>query len=512
MTARRVALWAGLLLFTAALLLPAPEGLSPRAQRTGAVALLMSAWWIGEALPIAATSLLPLVLFPLLGILGARETATSYGDPIVYLFLGAFMIALAMERWGLHRRIALAMISAIGATPERLVLGFLSATAGVSMWINNTAATLMLFPVGVAVVEHVCAGAALDGNRGEHASDAARASLGAAVMLGVAYGASIGGLGTLVGTAPNLVFAGALRKLFPALPEVSFLSWLGLGLPLVLGLVALAYPILLKLAPEVSLRRFSFGEAGRDALREERIALGAMSQGERFVLAGFVAAALLWVSRAPLEIGGRRLPGWSSLLPEPGYVHDATVAVGIGLVLMLVPARGAAAALGRTARLLDWTTVQERVPWGVLLLMGGGFALAAAFEATGLSRFVGEQLRGLGALPLPVVIAALCLATTLLSEVASNTATATMLMPVLAATATAIGAPPLALMVPATLAASCGFMLPVATPPNAIVFGTGWISMGAMARAGAALDLAGIVLITILCSTLVPWIWGGAGG
>ena len=512
MTARRVALWGGLLLFSVALVLPTPEGLSPRGQRTGAVALLMSAWWIGEALPIAATSLLPLVLFPLLGILGARETAAQYGDPVVYLFLGAFMIALAMERWGLHRRIALAMISAIGATPERLVLGFLSATAAVSMWINNTAATLMLFPVGVAVVEHVCSGAALDGVRGEGSARAARASLGAAVMLGIAYGASIGGMGTLVGTAPNLVFAGAVRQLFPDLPEVSFLAWLGVGLPLVFALVAVAYPILLRLAPEMALRRFAFGEAGREALRDERRTLGAMSQGERFVLAGFVAAAALWVFRMPLEIGALRVPGWSSLLAEPGHVHDATVAVGIGLVLMLIPARGAAAVHGARAPLLDWATVQERVPWGVLLLMGGGFALAAGFEATGLSRFVGERLRGLAALPLPVVIAAICLATTLLSEIASNTATATMLMPVLAATATAIGAPPLALMVPATLAASCGFMLPVATPPNAIVFGTGWISVRAMARAGAALDLAGIVLITLVCSTLVPWIFGGAGG
>lgn len=504
MIRQRVALVLGLVLFAATLAAPAPADLSPSAQRLGAVTLLMACWWIGEAIPIAATSLLPLVLFPLLAIQPGTAVSAQYGDPVVFLFLGAFFIALAMERWGLHRRMALALVQALGTSPRRLVLGFLVATAALSMWMNNTAATLMMLPVGISVVEHLAAEARVAGLAAEHAKRAAERSLGAALMLGIAYGASIGGMGTLVGTAPNLILVGAVRELVPGAPEIGFLPWMGLGLPMAVLMVAACWPVLLRFAPETPLARFQFGVGSRETVRAERERLGPMSPGERSVLGAFATAALLWIFRSPLDLGALHVPGWSELLPEPRYVQDATVAIGIGLVLFLFSARGAAAKGGARAPLLDWKTVQERVPWGVLLLMGGGFALAGGFEATGLARWLAGRLAVLANAPLPGVVGGVTVLTTLMSELASNTATATLLMPVLAATAAAIGTPPLSLMVPATLAASCGFALPIATPPNAIAFGTGWISLPRMAAAGLALDLVGAVVITALTLLLVP--------
>ncbi len=506
---RRLSLWAGLLVLFGMLALPRPADLSIEAWRLAAVTGWMVVWWIGEALPIGATSLVPLVALPLLGVRSAAETATAYGDPIVFLFLGAFLIALAMERQGLHRRIGLALVSAIGEEPRRLVLGFLVATVAVSMWINNTAAALMMLPVALSVVEHVCADAELDGTRSIEATQRARRALGAAVMLGVAYGASLGGMGTLVGTAPNLVFVGQLKSLHPDHPPIAFLRWLCLGVPLVALLTAIVYPALLHLAPETPLSRFRFSSGGGAAVQAARRELGAMSSAERFVLGGFAVAVLLWITRSPLELGGLRVPGWSEWLPRPAFTHDATVAIAVGLALLVWRARGGASVAFARGPLLDWRSVETRVPWGVLLLMGGGFALASAFESTGLAAAIGARLRGLAEIPLPLLVLATVTLTTLLSEVASNTATATLLMPLLSATATALGLSPLVLMVPATLAASCGFMLPVATPPNAIAFATGWVSVRSMARTGLVLDLAGILAITLFCQWLVPGIFGG---
>lgn len=506
---RRASLFAGLAIFALVLAAPRPADLSVEAWRLAAVTALMVVWWIGEALPIGATSLVPLVLLPVLGVRSTSEAASSYGDPIVFLFLGAFLIALAMERQGLHRRIGLALVAAIGGEPHRLVLGFLVATVAVSMWINNTAAALMMLPVAVSVVEHVCADACLDGKSGVDATQRARRSLGAAVMLGIAYGASLGGMGTLVGTAPNLVFIGQLKSLHPDHPPIAFLRWMLLGIPLVVSLTALVYPALLRLAPETPLSRFRFATGGGSTLRSERARLGPMSAAERLVLGGFATAVLLWVTRAPLDVGAVHVPGWSEWLPRPPFAHDATVAIAIGLALLALRARGGAAVAFERAPLLDWRTVETRVPWGVLLLMGGGFALAAAFETTGLAAALGGRLRGLAGVPLPLLVLAIVTLTTLLSEIASNTATATLLMPLLSATANALGLSPLALMAPATLAASCGFMLPVATPPNAIAFATGWVSVAAMARTGLFLDIAGIALITLICQWLVPGVLGG---
>lgn len=501
---QRIALVLGFLLGGAVLAAPTPEGLPPEAQRLAAVTVLMACWWIGEALPMAATSLVPLAAFPLLGIQAAPVVSAHYGDPVVFLFLGAFFIALAMERWGLHRRIGLGLVGLVGTSPSRLVLGFLTATAALSMWMNNTAATLMMLPVGVSVVEHLSATARVPGVDAEGARRTAEKGLGAALVLGIAWGASLGGMGTLVGTAPNLVLVGAVRELVPGSPGIGFLSWMGLGVPVAAILVAIAWPILLRMVPETPLSALRFESGSRAAVALERERLGPMSQGERRVGLAFVLAAILWIFRAPLELGSVRVPGWSEWLAHPDLVGDATVAIAVGLSLFLISARGAAAARGGRAALLDWKTVQERVPWGVLLLMGGGFALAGGFETTGLARWLAGRLSGLAGAPLPAVVGGVSVVTTGLSELASNTATATLLMPVLAATATAIGAPPLLLMIPAALAASCGFALPIATPPNAIAFGTGWISLPRMVAGGLVLDAAGIVVISGLSVLLVP--------
>jgi len=502
----RISLWLGPALALGVLVLPAPADLPPAAQRLAAVTLWMACWWIGEAIPIAATSLLPLAAFPLLGIQALPRVSARYGDPVVFLFLGAFMIALAMERWGLHRRLALGLVAALGTSPRRLVLGFLAASAGMSMWLNNTATTLMMLPVGMSVVGHVARGARLDGEAGDRAQDAAERSLGCVLMLAIAYGASIGGMGTPVGTAPNLVLLGAIGELLPGVPQPGFLTWMGLGLPAVVLLLVVCHPILVRVAPEVALHRFEFADGGREPVADQRARLGAMSQGERRVLVAFAAAALLWISRKPLQLGSVRVPGWSELMADPGAVGDASVAIGVGLLLMLL--RGRERPGAEPAPLLDWETVQSRVPWGVLLLMGGGFALAGAFEATGLARWLATRLEGLGALPLPLVVAGVSAFSSGLSELTSNTATSTLLMPVLAATASAIGAPALLLMVPAALSASCGFALPIATPPNAIVYATGWVPLPRMARAGLVLDVAGVAVIGGLCLLLVPRLFG----
>jgi sodium-dependent dicarboxylate transporter 2/3/5 len=314
-------------------------------------------------------------------------------------------------------------------------------------------------------------------------------------------------MSTLVGTAPNLILAGAVRELVAGSPSIGFLPWMAVGLPIAALLLAAAWPILLHLVPDGPLAGLRLGAESRATVATERKRLGPMSQGEWRVLVAFASAALLWIFRAPLDLGVLRVPGWSAWLADPRAVGDATVAVGVGLLLFVFSAEGLAAPPGKRAPLLDWATVAQKLPWGVLLLMGGGFALAGGFESTGLASWLAGRLRALAGAPLPAVVGGVSLAATALSELASNTATATLLMPVLAATAAAVGAPPLVLMIPAALAASCGFALPIATPPNAIAFGTGWISLPRMALAGLVLDAVGIVVIAAVGLVLVPRIF-----
>jgi len=448
----------------------------PAATPMAAVALWMALWWLSEAVPLAVTALLPVALYPLLGIMSGKQVAPVYFNWIIFLFLGGFMVALAMERWDLHRRIALRIITGIGGGPRRIVLGFMLASAFLSMWVSNTATTMMMAPVAMAVIAGVK-------GRGD---DRRVASFATALLLGTAYAASVGGLSTLIGTPPNPLLVSNVGVMFPHAPEISFAGWMVLGLPV--AIIAMAVMWL-----ELSLL-YRLGDAAdlidHDALGRERRQLGAMSFQEKVVLADFTLMAVLWLTRKGLTIGSLSLPGWSRLLSHGDLVDDGTVAIAMALLLFLVPSRR-----GRGERIMDWKTAR-RLPWGIVLLFGGGFALAKGFVVTGLSVWLGVQLAGLSSLPTPLLILSVCVVMMLITELTSNTATTQMALPVLASLAVAVHVNPLLLMVPATLAASCAFMLPVATPPNAIIFGTGMVTVRDMARTGILLNLVSAVVIT----------------
>lgn len=472
---------AGAAAFLALTLLPPMGGLPHAAQRTLAVALLMTALWLSEAIPMWATGALPLALFPLLGVRDGGAVAAAYGNPYAFLFLGGLFIAAAMERWGLHKRIALAIIAVAGGGPRRLVLGFMCATAFLSLWISNTASTLMIYPIALAVA-----------TGGKEEGDA---PLAEPLLLGVCYAASIGGLGTLVGTPTNAIFAGVMAASFPDAPRVGFVDWLRFGLPFTLVYLPLAWALLVFVTNRIPA---GAGTPDPEAVAAERRAIGRITPPERAVLAIFVGTALLWTFRAPLEVGALRIPGWSELLPDPKAVNDTTVAIFAAALLFLLPA-----GRRRHERLLGWEEAKH-VPWGLILVVGSGFALADAFERTGLSEALAERLSGLGGAPPFRTILAIAVMTTLLSEVAANVSAAALLLPVLAAVARAMEVHPYLLMLPATAAASFGFAMPVATPPNAIVFASGRITAARMARAGLPLDLAGSLLIAAMTA------WFGA--
>ena len=449
------------------------------AAHLASVAGLMAAWWLTEAVPIPVTSLVPLVLFPLLGISSGTETARQYADPIIFLFIGGFILAAAIQRSGLHRRLALGIVGRLGVEPRRLVLGFMLATALVAMWVSNTATAMLMLPIALAVILHLSD----HGTRPE-----VTLQLGPPLLLGVAYASSIGGMGTVLGTPPNLILAGFLRRTTGL--ELGFLRWLEFGLPLIVVFLPAAWWILCRYAGEKPLG--SLRLELRDAegyLASAKAALGPMSPAERRVGLVFLATVLAWVTRQPIDLEVLILPGWSQLPGlEAAFLHDSTVAMTAAVALFLLPD-------GEGRRLLDWPTAVSAIPWGTVLLFGGGFALAAGFSSSGLADLLGAMLGQLTALPPWLIVLVVCVFMTFLTELTSNTATATMVLPVLAATEQGLGLPPSTLLLPATLSASCAFMLPVATPPNAIVFGSGLIPMGTMARVGLILNLVGVFLI-----------------
>ena len=447
-----------------------------------AVVLWMAAWWMTEAAPLAVTAMLPLILFPLLGVRGVRDVAPNYSDQMVFLFLGGFILALAVERSGLHRRFALAILDSIGASPRRLVWGFLIATAVLSMWLSNTATALMMLPIAAGVASRL---------------DNARAP--ARLMLAVAYGASIGGIGTLVGTPPNLVLAGMAPSLVPGAQPITFGGWMLFGVPLVVLFLPLVGLQLGRGLPTVS---------GHDpGLAAERRNLGPMTSFERRVAVLFGVTAVAWVTRAGLDFGFVSIPGWSGILagwgvvPDARMISDAVPAIIAAVLAALLPSGNA-----NGARMLSWEEIQQGVPWGILLLFGGGFAIADSVRAAGVDEWLATRLQDLSVLPLPLAILSVCLITTSATELTSNTATATLLMPVMAALATVLGVHPYLLMVPATVSASCAFMLPVATPPNAIVIGSGLVSAGDFVREGIWLNLIGAFLTTIAVLTIGRWV------
>ena len=492
----RIGLVLGAVACLAVLVSPAPEGLSLPAWRTAGVALLMAVWWVTEAIPIPATGLVPLVVIPLLGIGSIDEAARPFANPIIFLLLGGFLLALSMERWGLPRRIALRTIGALGHRPSAVMAGFMIASAFLSMWVSNTATAMMMLPIGLSVVELTKRETAPD--EGSPVRERQSANFATGLLLAIAYSCSIGGLGTIVGTPPNAFAVAFLRESYGI--DIPFARWMAFALPVVaLGLIV-TYLVLTRVS-------FPMGDlripGGRAFIHDQLAELGPISTPEKRVSLVFALTALLWVSR----------PLLSDLLPG---ISDAGIAVGAGLLLFMLPAgtgrtagTGRASGSGRGERLLSWRWA-ERLPWGTLLLFGGGLSLASAFQRTGLTTWVGSAMEGFGGWPSILVVMAITTVMILLTELTSNTATSAAFLPVVGAVAIGIGQNPLLLTVPAALAASCAFMLPVATGPNIVVYGSGAITIPQMVRAGALLNVAFVALITLATLLFMSLVFGPA--
>jgi sodium-dependent dicarboxylate transporter 2/3/5 len=449
----------------------------------------MALWWITEAVPIPVTSILPLLLYPLLGIDTVANTASHYGKEIIFLFLGGFILALGIERTGLHKRIALHIVARLGGSPSRLVLGIMVACALLSMWINSTATTLVMLPIALSLIDD------------DEAPLAVRQRLTVPLLLGVAYGATIGGMATPVGTPPNLVLLEQWRMLFPDRPGIGFGQWM---------LVVMPFAVVFLLIGWLVVTRWAFN-VGTDVLGDaetvhRRLAdLGKPTPDEKRAGIVFATVAILWMTGDKLAFGENFVfPGWRAWTGLTA-VTDAAIAVAGAVALFLLRSAQPSTVIPRATQeqpsppqpLMDWTFAEQRVPWGVLLLIGGGFALAAGVDKAGLSNIIGESMVGLGTLPLPILIAAIALIVCLLSELGSNTATASLVIPILAAMATRWGMDPQSILWPATLAASLGFMLPVASPMQTIVFGTGRIPMRQMVKGGVWMDLIGVLLLML---------------
>jgi sodium-dependent dicarboxylate transporter 2/3/5 len=468
----RVGLHLGLVLFLGALAVPAQGGMSDPAWRTAAVAMLMAAWWVTEAVPIPATALLPLALFPILGVTSIANTASPYANPVIFLFMGGFLIAAAMQRCGLHERLALAIIRLGGVRPTRLIGAFMAATAFISMWVSNTATVAMMLPLALSIVGLVA------GRRPE--GTPADPHFGPAMLLGLAYASSIGGLGTLIGTPPNALLAGFMSETYGVV--IGFGQWMALGVPLVVVSLPLAWLLLTRVLHPV--RREDIA-GGRQLIADRMGTLGAPTRAEWTVGLITLATATAWVL-GPILV--EFMPG----------LNDTSVAMIGALLLFLVPVSRAPR---ETA--LDWESA-EQLPWGVLVLFGGGLSLAGAIQSTGLAVWIGDSLGWVGVLPLLGVILVVATVVVFLTELTSNTATTAGFLPVVGSLAVAIGVDPLMLVVPTAVGASCAFMMPVATPPNAIVYGSGEIAITEMIRAGFWLNLIMIVVVTAAAYLLVP--------
>lgn len=469
MSVKKLGLILGPLLFLVVKLWVHPEGMNDAAHNIFAGTLWIAIWWITEAIPIPMTSLLPIVLFPLMGALPIRETTEAYGHPLVFLYIGGFIIAVAIERWDLHRRIAINIIYRIGTNLPGIILGFMLATAGLSMWISNTATSVMMLPIGMAIVHQL------------GTSD--KSHFGKALMLSIAYSASIGGIATLIGTPTNLVLAGIVEELYGK--EITFLEWFTFGLPISIVLLAISWLYLTRIAFRMKTERFS---GGRKEIAKQHKKLGPLTRQEKLVSIVFGLTALCWILRSFV---------FSSWLPG---LNDTIIAIAGAVALFVVPS----GIEGK--KLMDWETA-VKIPWGIVLLFGGGLALAAGFQHSGLAEWIGTKMTLLQGVHLLLLILILITIVNFLTEITSNVATASMILPILASLAVVIEVHPYMLMVSATLAASCAFMLPVATPPNAVVFGSGYLRMKDMVRAGIWLNLVSIVILTLMVYYFLPVVW-----
>jgi solute carrier family 13 (sodium-dependent dicarboxylate transporter), member 2/3/5 len=467
---QRTGLVLGPSLFLLVLLTSPPAGMEPLAWRTAAVGLLMATWWITEAIPIPATSLLPLALFPMLGVAAIGPAAAPYANPVIFLFMGGFMIAEAFQRWGLHRRIALNIIRALGTNPVNLVAGFMLASALLSMWVSNTATVVMMLPIGISVVDLVIR---------RYGEEARQSNFALSLMLGIAYAASIGGLATLIGSPPNALLAGFMAETYGV--TVTFLQWMSIGVPLVVVTLPIAWVLLTRVVYPIRLQRIP---GGREMIDEEMRGLGSITRPEVLVGAVTVLTAAAWVFQPLLA---RAVP----------QVSDAGIAISGALLMFILPV-----SLRHGVFLLDWASAR-RLPWDVLVLFGGGLSLAAAVTATGLAGWIGVSLAAVGTWNVFLIMLSVTAVVIFLTEMTSNTATAAAFLPIVASLAVGMGRDPLLLAVPAALAATCAFMLPVATPPNAIVYGTGYVTIPQMVRAGLWLNLLFVFAITLFAYVLV---------
>ena len=475
---QRVGLVAGAALFVLLMVLPAPAALGLPGWRTAAVGILMAVWWITEALPIPVTSLLPLLLFPIIGVSPIGDAAAPYANPLIFLYMGGFMIALAMQKWGLHRRIALKIIRVVGTGPRSLIAGFMVAAGFLSMWVSNTATAMMMMPIGLSVVEIARA------SRTPRENAEGYSNFSVSLMLGLAYACSIGGITTLIGTPTNAFLVGFLQETYGY--EISFARWLLLGVPLFIIGIPMTHFVLTRVVFPVRMKELA---GGREMIEREIAEMGSISGPEMRVAFVFVGVALLWITQPLLS---QVVPGLS----------DTGVAMAGALALFLLPAD-----LRRGVFLLDWKTA-ESLPWGVLLLFGGGLSLAAAVSSTGLAEWISGMFTGIAGWPTVFVIASVAGVVILLTELTSNTATAAAFLPVMVALALGIGQDPLLFAIPTVIAASCAFMLPVATPPNAIVFGSSFITIRQMARAGLVLNILFLILVTALTYLMLPIAFG----
>lgn len=475
MNTQKTGLFLGPSLFIATLFLYHPEGLSTDANAVLASTLWIAVWWITEAVPIAVTALLPIILFPLSGGLDLGPTTGSYGHKYVFLYLGGFMLATAIEKWNLHKRIALNIIALIGADIQKIILGFMIATAFLSMWISNTATSVMMLPIGVAIIKQLK-------DNPETVEDE-NLIFGKALMLGIAYSASIGGIATLIGTPPNLVLAGVILETYNY--EISFFQWFLFGAPISIFLLVVCWLYLTRFAFQFKQKAFPGGQEEIDRLKKN---LGPMSYEEKMVALVFGLAALSWISRTYLL---------QKFIPA---IDDTIIAIFFAVLLFLIPAKK------EKGVLIRWEEAVQ-IPWGIIILFGGGMALAKAFDSSGLALWLGNQMTLLQGMDLLVLVLLLVAAVNFLTEITSNLATTAMLMPVLAPMALKVDVHPFALMVGAAVAASCAFMLPVATPPNAVVFGSGYLRIPDMVQKGIWMNLISIVLVTLMVYFALPLLW-----
>ncbi|TLP82636.1 SLC13 family permease [Maribacter sp. ACAM166] len=452
-----------------------PEGLSKEANAVLASTIWIAIWWITEAIPIAVTALLPLVLFPLSGGLDLSSTSASFGHKYVFLYMGGFIIAIAIEKWNLHRRIALNIINLIGSDVRKIILGFMIATAFLSMWISNTATSVMMLPIGLAIIKQL--------HDNPDTIEDENQTFGKALMLAIAYSASIGGLATLIGTPPNLVLAGVVFDTYGY--EITFMQWFAFGLPISIILIFISWKYLTKYAFTFKQKSFP---GGKEEIKRLLTKLGKISYEEKIVSFVFALTAFCWITRSFLL--QKILPG----------LDDTIIAIFFAILLFLIPSKK------KGEQLINWEEA-VKMPWGIILLFGGGMALAKGFEVSGLAVYIGSQMNSLEGLPILLLVLVLITAVNFLTEITSNLATTAMLLPVLAPMALTIDVHPFVLMVGAAVAASCAFMLPVATPPNAVVFGSGYLRIPDMVRKGFFMNVISIIILTFFVYFVLPELW-----